>query len=66
MFLTEYNEQKTMADMKEEGRAEGRAEERVILAENLIRMGMGTLEKIAEATGLPLTKIQELAGQKPV
>ena len=69
VFLTEYNEQKTMADMKEEGRvegvAEGRADEKVSLAKNLITMGKLTLEDIVAATGLPLSKIQELASQNP-
>ena len=78
VFLTEYNEQKTMAAFKDEGyeegfgegvekgKEEGRSEEKICLAINLIKMGMGTLEKIAEATGLPLSKIQELAAQNPV
>jgi hypothetical protein len=66
VFLTEYNEQKTMAAFKDEGYEEGRNDEKISLAINLIKMGMGTLEKIAEATGLPLTKVQELAAQNPV
>ena len=44
-----------------EGKIEGAAQEKVSLAINLIRMNMGSLEKIAEATGLPLSKIEELA-----
>ena len=50
----------------EKGKIEGAAEEKISLAINLIRMGMGTLEKIAEATGLPLSRVQELAAQNPV
>ena len=30
-------------------------------AKNLLRMGVGTLEQIAQAQGLPLEKVQELA-----
>ena len=45
----------------EKGKIEGAAQEKVSLAINLIRMNMGSLEKIAEATGLPLSKIEELA-----
>ena len=37
-----------MAAFKDEGYEEGRTDEKVSLAINLIRMGMGTLEKIAE------------------
>ena len=30
-------------------------------AKNLLRMGLGTLEQVAQATELPLKKVQELA-----
>ena len=65
LFDAEYQLESYMrshdAKMKDEGRAEGKiegaAQEKVSLAINLIRMNMGSLEKIAEATGLPLSKI---------
>lgn len=62
VFLTEYNEQKVMAGFVEEGEEK----KAIDIAKNLIEMGKLTLEDIVSVTGLPLTKIQELAGQKPV
>ena len=43
---------------------ETRNEKAVRIAENLIAKGKLTIEEIAEATELPLDKIQELAGKK--
>ena len=56
-------EAKFMAEGKAEGRAEGRAEERESIAHNLIRMGTVALEEIANACGLTLQRVQELAAQ---
>ena len=72
-YLTEHREKVVtmMAELFDEERLRAedddavRAEEKISLARNLIRMGMGTLEKIAEATGLPLSKVQELAKGNP-
>ena len=59
--LREEDNDALRAEGRAEGRVEGAAEEKVSLAINLICMGMGTLERISEATGLPLAKVQELA-----
>ena len=44
-----------------EGRLEGRHNARIESAENLIKMNIGTLEQISEATGLSLEEVEELA-----
>ena len=45
----------------EEGRVEGIEEARIEAAKNMLRMGLGTHEQIAQAQTLPLKKVQELA-----
>ena len=49
-----------MKSASEELREEGREE----VAMNLIDMGLMSFEKISEATGLPIEKIEELARNK--
>ena len=51
MLLAEYNETATMELFKEEGRAEGRAEERKIIRDRLIGRGMSPQEA-SSLTGL--------------
>ena len=46
---------------EEVGREKGIEEARIEAAKNLLRMGVGTHEQIAQAQGLPLKKVQELA-----
>jgi len=43
---------------------ETRNEKAILIAKNLIAMGQMSLEMIAQATELPLEKIQELASMK--
>ena len=62
MFLTEYNEQKVMAGFVEEGE-EKRA---IAIALKLLKRGKETLDEIAEDSGLPIEKVQELAAQNPL
>ena len=38
--------------------------DKIEIAENLLKMNLGTLEDIAKATGLSLEKVQELASKK--
>jgi len=60
MCITEYNEAKTLADEREEG-----SEERAVAtAKRMISGGKLSLEDIAEYTALPLSLIQQLAGQQ--
>ena len=58
-----------MAVAKDKGRAEGLVEgeqkKAMETAVNLIQMGVLAPEQIAQATGLPLETIQELAAEKP-
>lgn len=48
----------------EETRDAARYHEKISLAAKMIERGKDTLEEIAELTGLPLDKVQELAGAK--
>ena len=43
------------------GRSEGQEQAKIENARNLLVMGLGTHEQIAQAVGLPLEKIKELA-----
>ena len=45
----------------EKGKEMGRDEKAIEAAKNLLRMGVGNQEQIAQAQGLPLKKVQELA-----
>ena len=47
---------------KEEGRKEGRKEEKQAVALNLLRMGLSA-EQVAQGTGLSLEQIQQLQSQ---
>ena len=40
----------------EEGKEEGHVED----AENLLKMGVGTVEQISQATGLPLKQVMQI------
>ena len=46
---------------EEVGREKGALEKAIEASKNLLRMGVGTHEQIAQAQGLPLKKVQELA-----
>ncbi len=57
--------QQTIEDEKEdayeEGRAEGASQKAVEATKNLLKMGLGTYEQIAQVQGLPLEQVQEIA-----
>ncbi|OPZ22275.1 MAG: hypothetical protein BWZ04_00222 [Firmicutes bacterium ADurb.BinA205] len=59
VFLTEYNEQKTMAAFRDEYIEEGEAN----VAIALLKRGKDTVEDIAALTGLSIAKIEELSSQ---
>jgi predicted transposase YdaD len=44
-----------------EGMAKGQQQKAIEAAENLLRMNILSIEQIAQAQGLPLTKVQELS-----
>ena len=46
---------------KKKGRADGRAEKARETARNMLVMGLGTHEQIAQATGLSLADVEQLA-----
>ena len=48
MCITEYNEAETMQMFKEEGRAEGRDEERAFILEALVKDGTISIERAKE------------------
>lgn len=53
-------------DVRKHGREEGREEAKIEAARKLLAMGLGTHEQIAEAEGLPLEKIEELAAEMQI
>ena len=65
MILTEFDEelfkQNVREDGYEEGWADGKQEKALEAAENLLRMNLGTIEQIAQAQGLSVEKVQEIA-----
>ena len=59
---------KAIEEMRNEAAAQAKWEQKVENALELLSMGLGTLEQIAQATHLTLEEVQELAKevQKPV
>ena len=52
-----------MIDIREEAKEEGAQQKAIEAAINLIKMKLGTPEQIAQAQGLPLSKVLELQQQ---
>ena len=50
-----------LAEGMAKGMAKGQQQKAIEAAENLLRMKLGTAEQIAQATSLPLEKVQELS-----
>ena len=79
MCITEYNEERALAQLEQdvradaleegkregikEGRKEGRKEGKIETAVNLLKLGLLTKENIAAVTGFTVEKIIELAAQ---
>ena len=57
MILEEFNEERFKRNMREEGAYDKAIE----AAKNLLRMNLGTIEQIMQATSLPLGKVREIA-----
>ncbi|MCR4925301.1 MAG: hypothetical protein K5917_03320 [Clostridiales bacterium] len=55
----EWEREKTYE--REAGKEAGREEKAAETAANLIKMGVGTMDQIAQATGVPMKKLQEIA-----
>ena len=54
-------EQKGLAEGERKGLAQGKQEKAVETARNLLKLGLGTAEQIAQAVCLPVEQIKELA-----
>ena len=54
---------KEMCKIMEDAAREERQEERIIIAQNLLNLGLITHEQIAKATSLTLEEVKQLAGQ---
>ena len=67
MILTEFNEKKILRgawrEGKEEGIAEGRAEERITLLFDLIEEGLLSLDQAAEKAGMTVSEFEEKAAR---
>ena len=67
MSLTEYDEEEfkrvCREDGYEDGLADGIRKNSIEATENLLKMNVLTYEQIAQAIGLPLEKVQEMAEQ---
>ena len=73
MILTEFDEElfkqnvredgyeEGWADGRKEGLADGQKIKAIEDAENLLRMNLGTIEQIAQATSLSVEKVREIA-----
>ena len=62
MCITEYDEARTFADQRDEGRAEGRAEGAIDMLIALVKKGMLTVAQAAKEANMPVTEFQSKAG----
>ena len=51
-------------ESEQRGKQLGAQEKAIMTAKNMIAKGLGTLEDIAEVTGLSIETVRELAGQR--
>ena len=61
MCITEYNEVKTLADEREEGRMEGRMEGALLTLLSLVRKGLISEERAAEEAHMSVSQFREQA-----
>ena len=65
MILEEFDEERFKRNMREEGYedgfTDGISQKAMEAAENLLKLNVLTYEQIAQAQGLPLEKVQEIA-----
>lgn len=61
MILEEFNEERFKRNMREEGYEDGAYDKAIEAAKNLLRMNLGTIEQITQATSLSLGKVREIA-----
>ena len=62
MFITEYDEERHIAELEEEykaeGRAEGRAEGMLMTLINLVRDGLLTISQVAERVDMTVAEFE--------
>ena len=61
MCLTEFDRELYEKNRKEESYNEGVLDTKIEATKNLLKMKLGTPEQIAQAEGLPIEKVMELA-----
>ena len=61
MFIGEYSYADDLREHCEEAMEMGREQKSLEAARNLLRMNVLSLEQIAQATGFPVTEVEELA-----
>ena len=61
MCLTEFDRELYEKNRKEESYNEGVLDTKIETTKNLLKMKLGTPEQIAQAEGLPIEKVMELA-----
>lgn len=61
MFLTEYDEEKTLRQEREEGREDGREERTLEIVRNMLKEGIGPVSLISRISNLPEDEIRKLA-----
>ncbi len=64
MCITEYNELRTLAEQREEGRIEGKAEGILETLIGLVKKGILTLSQAAEEANLTVPEFEEKTGLK--
>ena len=65
MCITEYNEERTLAEEREEGRKEGREEGAIRTLVRLVRMGMLAENDAAKVAGMSETEFKRKAALFP-
>ena len=53
-----------MEDWRKESEERGRYERTIEVAQNMLGMGLGSLDDIVKVTGLSIDKVRELAGHR--
>ncbi len=61
MILTEFDPELYEKNRKREAYEDGKNDKAIEAAENLLKMNLLTIEQIAQAEGLPVEKVRELA-----
>ncbi len=63
LYNVEKDQKRMISYYEQEGRKEGIKEEKITTAKKLLKMGIVTIEQIAEATELSIEEIKKLANK---